>query len=224
MGLKTFTVHRFNPDTGELGAVEYRVPGTVGSVLDALTYLRQHVDGDLQFRCSCVAVRDTRCGLCAVIINGKPRLACRTPLRNGMEVAPLRQPGPLRDLVVDHGYALRRLRDLGLCASAPPQAWPARVVQPPGRRQLMGCTDCLGCLSTCPTYSTGGSFGGPYEFVKLAQLWLNDRDTGDRLAQANSLGIERCDGCRACYCVSGVPIVKQAILPMLKAARERAPV
>src|SRR4051794_17607786 len=72
------------------------------SVLQGLQHVKDFVDGSLTFRWSC---RMAICGSCGMMIGGKPRLACRTFLRDCM-------PGPIaieplahfpieRDLVVD---------------------------------------------------------------------------------------------------------------------------
>ena len=45
------------------------------TVLDALIEVREYQDGTLSLRCSC---RSAICGSCAMRINGRARLACKT--------------------------------------------------------------------------------------------------------------------------------------------------
>ncbi|MGE5576917.1 MAG: 2Fe-2S iron-sulfur cluster-binding protein [Syntrophothermus sp.] len=61
---------------GELQA--FQIPFAEGdTVLTALLYIYENLDSTLAFRHGC---RAGRCGLCAVEVNGKPRLACKTPV------------------------------------------------------------------------------------------------------------------------------------------------
>jgi succinate dehydrogenase/fumarate reductase-like Fe-S protein len=54
-------------------------------VLTALEHIRAHVDPTVAYRSSC---RRGVCGGCLMIIDGEPRLACETEVRDGMEIDP----------------------------------------------------------------------------------------------------------------------------------------
>lgn len=208
-------VWRYDPENGDQGAlVPYQVPYQEGdTVLQALLNLYEHEDA-VGFRFGC---RFKKCGLCAMEINGRPRLACRTPLKDGMTVRPLRALPVIRDLVVD--------RDPAFATLLPLRPWPVladppeglrRLIEPVEHQRLMACTECLGCLSTCPSYRHDDpACGGPFQFVKLAQMHFHPLDRLDRPAQARSLSIERCGACLKCRCLIGIPIVKMAIMPLL---------
>ena len=212
-------VWRYDPENGGRGAlVSYEVPYQEGdTVLQALLNVYELADS-VAFRFGC---RFKKCGLCAMEINGRPRLACRTPLKDGMTVRPLRALPAIRDLVVD--------RDPAFATLLPFQPWPApgeppeslpRLIEPVEHQRLMACNECLGCLSTCPTYHYDDpSCGGPFHFVKLAQMHFHPLDRLDRPAQARALSIERCGGCLKCRCLLGIPIVKMAITPLLEGTR-----
>lgn len=195
----------------------YQVPYQEGdTVLQALLNLYEK-DEPIAFRYGC---RFKRCGLCAMEVNGRPRLACRTPLREGMTLQPLRALPAIRDLVVDRDPAFATLLPLQpwLDLGDPPLQLP-RLVEPYEHQRLMACNECLGCLSTCPTYRYDDpSCGGPFHFVKLAQMHFHPLDRLDRAAQGRSLSIERCGACLKCHCLLGIPIVKMAILPLLEGA------
>ena len=49
------------------------------SVLQGLQYIKDELDGSLSFRWSC---RMAICGSCGMMVDGKPRLACQTCLRD----------------------------------------------------------------------------------------------------------------------------------------------
>jgi succinate dehydrogenase / fumarate reductase iron-sulfur subunit len=211
----TLKIWRYDPEaTPASRLAEFQVPYQEGdTVLQAL--LRIYRDQEpLAFRYGC---RFRKCGLCALEVNGRPRLACRTPLRENMTLRPLRALPVVRDLVVDRQPAFATLLPLRpwieeLAGGANPR----RLKQPAEHQQLMACTECLGCLSTCPTYHYDDpGCGGPFHFVKLAQFHFHPLDGVDRLAQARDLGIERCASCLKCYCLVGIPIANTAIKPLL---------
>lgn len=84
----------------------FEIPFEPGlTVLDALTIIYRGYDQSLAFRASCHC---SYCGACAVRIDGRPALACRTWLRPEMTIEPL-DPGRLvRDLVMTGGVGSDR--------------------------------------------------------------------------------------------------------------------
>src|SRR5215471_2274688 len=89
----------------------FRVPFTDDmSVLQGLQYIKDHLDGSLTFRWSC---RMAVCGSCGMQINGVPKLACETFLRDfmpdGVRVEPLTHFPIVRDLVIDQSDFLAKL-------------------------------------------------------------------------------------------------------------------
>lgn len=194
--------------------VDYRVPaGERTTVLEALMHIYEHIDPTLAFRFGC---RFNKCGLCAVEVNGRPRMGCFTEVREGMKIAPLARMPVARDLVVDRAGFFEALRELQLYI--PPQeslSEPQTLIEPETHRALLHCVECLACNSTCPNYEFGKSLGGPYVFVKLAQLHLDPRNTLDRRSQARALGIADCAECGKCYCIHGINIHRDAIGTLL---------
>jgi succinate dehydrogenase/fumarate reductase iron-sulfur protein len=155
-----------------------------------------------------------------VEVNGVPRLACLTRAEDGMTIAPLKNLPRLRDLIVDRSPLDERLATERLyVVSDKPRALEAFRV-PEIYKRLIGCLECYGCVSTCPRFDwRNETFGGPYVFVRLAQLHLDPRDTDNRQAQAHSLGIESCRDCAACRCVKGIAIRKDAIETLLDTSK-----
>ena len=219
----TISVERSDPEQGREPVLEaYEVPVDDGAtVLGALLHIYETSESNLAFRCGC---RNRDCGLCAVDVNGKPRLACITPLRKGMVIRPLRKLPVARDLMIDRRWIMPFLerfdlfvRDGGL------SDWPPRLAVPAAHARLAACAECLSCLSTCPSFESGrDDLGGPYHFVKLAQLYWDPRDGVDRRAQAAQLGIARCAGCRKCACPLGIPIYRTAVAPLAGGLAERS--
>lgn len=79
----------------------YTVPWREGmSVLDAVLWIRTHVDSSLAVRYSCTNAN--ACKECVVLVDGKTAYACTARLpRGGVTVAPLPNKPLLRDLVTD---------------------------------------------------------------------------------------------------------------------------
>ena len=81
--------------------VTYTVPWREGmSVLDAVLWLRTHVDSSLAVRYSCTNAN--ACKECVVSVDSRTAYACTARLpRAGVTVAPLPNKPLLRDLVTD---------------------------------------------------------------------------------------------------------------------------
>lgn len=94
------TVQRGLPDE-EPRFETYDVPYREGmSVLDAVVWLRTHVDSTIAFRYSCVNAN--ACKECMVAVDGKTEYACTARLSpNGTSVGPLTNKRLIRDLVTD---------------------------------------------------------------------------------------------------------------------------
>ena len=79
-------------------------------VLDALNYIKDHLDGSLTFRWSC---RMGVCGSCGMTVNGVPKLTCATFLSDyapgPVRVEPMKNFPVLKDLVVDTSDFLVKL-------------------------------------------------------------------------------------------------------------------
>lgn len=219
----TISVERSDRAGGSEPVLEaYEVPMDDGAtVMSALLHIYEASESNLAFRCGC---RNRDCGLCAVDINGKPRLACITPLKKGMVIRPLRGLPVARDLMIDRRWIMPFLerfdlfvRDGGL------GEWPPRLSVPVAYTRLAACVECLSCLAACPSFESGSEgIGGPYHFVKLAQLHWDPRDSADRQAQAAQLGIARCADCRKCACPLGIPIYRAAVAPLAGGRSERS--
>jgi succinate dehydrogenase/fumarate reductase-like Fe-S protein len=87
---------------GEAGRIEsHDVPYHEGmSVLDAVMWIRGHVDSSLAIRYSCINAN--ACKECMVIVDGKTQYACTARLGpDGATVEPLANKRLIRDLVTD---------------------------------------------------------------------------------------------------------------------------
>ncbi|MBS4024494.1 MAG: (2Fe-2S)-binding protein [Clostridia bacterium] len=183
------------------------------TVLGALQYIYENIDATLAFRYGC---RFNRCGLCAVEINGRPRMACNTYLKDGMRVSPLTKLPLIKDLVIERNNIFNYLANHELYLSQNDETKSLIIKESEQGARLRSCMECLACLSACPQFFYGDqNFAGPYIFVKLAQLYFDPRNTNDRRKQAYLLGITRCQSCQTrCYCPNGIRIYEDAILSL----------
>ncbi|MBI4832689.1 MAG: hypothetical protein HY801_14280 [Candidatus Lindowbacteria bacterium] len=228
MSLITISIKRFDPATDAAPRwVDYKVPaGERATVLETLMNIYESLDPALAFRFGC---RFNKCGLCAVEVNGRPRMGCFTEVKDGMRIAPLAGMPVVRDMVIDRTAFFETLRELQLFIPEwKTAAQPQTLIEPEEHAKLVGCLECLACNATCPKFDFNSegqtqhkgtlplaSFPGPYVFVKLAQLHFDPRNTLDRRQQAQDLGISACSECGKCYCIHGINIRRDAIGALL---------
>ena len=180
-------VLRYNPqEPSERPRVQtYEVEEADGMTLFiALTEIREVQDASLQFDFVC---RAGICGSCAMVINGRPGLACRTLTRNlpaQIMLAPLPVFALIADLSVDTGRWMRAMserletwvhlaeQDLDLRrleARMEPQL--ARDIY-----ELDRCIECGCCVAACGTARMRDDFVGAVGVNKIARFRLDPRD------------------------------------------------
>lgn len=97
----TVKVRRADPDVngGEVTYRSYTVPLEPGAtVLSILRYITENIDRTLSYYRSC---RIGKCAGCRMVVNGKTRLACTTPVTGDITLEPLPGYPLIKDLVVD---------------------------------------------------------------------------------------------------------------------------
>ncbi len=136
-------------------------------------------DDPVQWDCSC---RQKKCGACAMLINGRPRLACDTMLSefpNGkVTLAPLRKFPVVRDLAVDRSVMFDALKNLG--------AWLEDEAGEDGTGMAYDASRCLQCgccLEVCPNFYAGGKFFGASALTPASRLIAQaSKEDGKRLS------------------------------------------
>jgi len=168
----------------------FEVPVTRSGMklLDALNYIKWHLDGTLTYRRSC---GEGVCGSDGMNINGVNGLACITPvagLSQPVRVRPLPGQQVVRDLVVDMTHFFEQYRQIRpWLETKTPTPERERLQLPAERARLDGlyeCILCACCSTACPSYWWNGDrFLGPASLLQAAR-WIHDsRDeaTGERL-------------------------------------------
>lgn len=111
---------------------------------------------------------EKKCGACAMLINGIPRLACSLFLCNiakkgKIELAPLSKFPVIRDLQIDRKKMFTRLKEMKVWLSQNNNDWKNgdRALQYDAGQCLMcGC-----CLEICPNYTPKSAFSGAASMI-----------------------------------------------------------
>jgi succinate dehydrogenase / fumarate reductase iron-sulfur subunit len=180
------------------------IPGL--TILMVLLRIRDEIDGTLAFRSSC---RSAVCGSCAMVINGKIDLACRTQAAAFGSKTIILEPLPnmqiIKDLVVDmtpfwnmyekvKPYLIRKSTD-------PEKEIPQTEEDRKKIDQYVNCILCASCYGACPVLARDPDYIGPAAFAKLERFMLDSRDERpeDFLENVNNdKGVWGCDTVLRC--------------------------
>jgi len=150
-------------------------------VLSALLRIRDEIDGTLAFRSSC---RSAVCGSCAMVMNGKIELACRTQVASLGKDTIILEPLPnfeiIKDLAVDmtpFWKMYERVKPWLMRKSPVP---PEELRQSEEERnridQFVNCILCAACYGACPVPARDPEYPGPAALAKLERFVLDSRD------------------------------------------------
>ncbi|MGZ9897050.1 fumarate reductase iron-sulfur subunit [Shewanella gaetbuli] len=183
-----FDIFRFDPQDPQDSPkmVTYEVTEAPGmTVFIALNMLREQQDPSLQFDFVC---RAGICGSCAMVINGKPTLACRTLTANYPEGKITLMPLPgfelIGDLSVNTGKFMRELAErLQLWLQPNADAVNIHGLETPmdpeeaaKLYELERCVECGVCVSACATKQMRDTFVGAVGMMKIARFEMDSRD------------------------------------------------
>jgi len=186
----------------------------------ALGEIREKQDPSLQFDFVC---RAGICGSCAMVVNGRPTLACRTLTRDvGPEItlAPLPFFELIGDLSVDTGKWMRSLSerleawchveeeklDLGRIEAPMDPDLADRIFE------LDRCIECGCCVAACGTARMRKDFVGAIGINKIARFRLDPRDTRSDADFYELIGDD--DGIFGCMSLLGCEDVCPKNLPL----------
>lgn len=199
----TIQILRYHPEKNDKPywqTFEHIPYDSMSSVLDALNYIKENIAPDLVYRSSC---RMAICGSCGVMINGIPKLLCKTFLRDyygkTIKLQPLAHFPIERDLVVDMAHFMQSLEAIKpyimnnvLPKGEMNQQIPALLVK---YQQFSQCINCGLCYAACPQFGLNPEFIGPAAITLAMRYNLDSRDHGqaERMPVLNQEnGVWRC--------------------------------
>lgn len=201
----TFRVLRFDPEKENFPSFQnFQLEADESnSVLEALMSIRNEQDGALSFRYSC---REAICGSCAMVINGRFDLACRTELRSlgskRIVIEPLPNLEIQKDLVVDMDpfwRALERIQPYVHSEGDPPKnGYRIEDKEIDKIFQYVNCILCGSCYSACPVASRNENYLGP---AALAKLFRFVKDPRDLRRYTDYRGVGTQDGAWGCHTI-----------------------
>ena len=154
----------------------YEPENSSDTVATALKYLNeidelQDAQGNdaskIRWDCNCF---QKKCGACAMVINGKPALACDKKLSDcgkTIFLEPLRKFPVVADLIVDRSIMYENLKVLKtwLEDEADIKDYLIETVHEASR-----CLQCGCCLEVCPNFCAGDTFKGMAAAVPITRL------------------------------------------------------
>lgn len=151
---------------------------TVATALETINSTKGYTDVDgnvvrtIRWECSCL---QKKCGACAMVIDGRPRLACDALLseyahRRILKIEPLRKFPCIQDLVVDRSVLHENMKAMELWTNRE-LALKDEDVDISYESSL--CLQCGICLEVCPNFEFDGSFFGAAAYVPTARLLLS---------------------------------------------------
>ncbi len=171
---------------------------TVASALRALNARERLVNADgiparkIEWECSCL---QKKCGACAMLVNGRPRLACDARLSElpslTVKLEPLKKFPTVCDLVADRSILFENLKTLRL--------WLRKDAELADRDRELAyasseCIQCGCCLEICPNFYAGGSFSGMASVPVTTRL-LAELPTEEAKEIAKLYAVHTFEGC-----------------------------
>ncbi|MDO4776789.1 MAG: succinate dehydrogenase/fumarate reductase iron-sulfur subunit [Cardiobacteriaceae bacterium] len=166
------------------------------SILDALALIKDDFEPELAYRWSC---RMEVCGSCGMVVNGEPKLACSTFVREYAEVGKITigalDQFPIeKDLVVDADPFIEKLESVKpyIINKNPRPLSQGEYRQTPAElakfKQYTMCINCMLCYQACPQVGINAEFLGPAVTALAHRYNLDNRDTAkkDRFAVMNN--------------------------------------
>jgi succinate dehydrogenase / fumarate reductase iron-sulfur subunit len=215
-----------NPDapaTTEKFEIPYRPGMNITSLLGEIALNPVDVSGrattPITYDSNCL---EEICGSCAMLINGKARMACSAlvdKLEQPIRLAPLSKFPIIRDLAVDRSVLFENLKrvkawvpidgtyDLGAGPKQAPQIQEQRY-------PLSNCISCTICMEVCPQFNDVTGFVGA---ATIAQTKLFNMDPSGSVLKEERLralsgdgGIQECSFAQNCVqaCPKQLPLTE----------------
>lgn len=223
--MQTYSIFRYDPcRPGDAPRMqEYQLEDLEGQTLFiALNRIREEQDPSLRFDFVC---RASICGTCAMLIDGKPGLACKTrtkTLPGSFSLHPLPVFRLLGDLTVDTGTWFRQMAE-----KAGSWIHTDKTFNPHDMEETMEndlaqeiyeldrCIECGCCIGGCGTALMRDDFIGAAGLLRISRFMIDPRDERPASRYFDVIGTDEgvfgCMGLMACedFCPKGIPLQRQ---------------
>jgi fumarate reductase iron-sulfur subunit len=182
----TFHIFRYHPEDSKSQPHldTFRLEETEGMTLFiVLNRIQEEQDPTLQFDFCC---RAGMCGSCAILINGRPDLACHTKTKDLPEeitLLPLPVFNLIGDLSVDKGRWFREMNEkieswIHTDKTFDPAALEERMANQTAVEiyELERCIECGCCVAACGTANMRPDFLGAVALNRIARFMVDPRD------------------------------------------------
>ena len=140
---------------------------TVTELLDKL---------NIEYSCSCL---QGLCGACAMVINGTPKLACKTLIQDEtytktfkkIKIEPLSKFPQIKDLKVDRTKLYKSLEESEIYLKSKSKINKDNALE----YEMSQCIMCGCCVEACPNYNNEEFAGTPLA-VNLSKINLEEQD------------------------------------------------
>ena len=207
----TMKIKRYDPDTKRSWIQTYELDsGGILRFTDLFRKINKELDPTLGWNSSC---EHGQCGTCAVMVNGKPLLACELLVENAVayfggttfDVAPITIAPVVRDLIVDLEQAYKRVEKVKpYIVSFLPHEKEGHAYQIPPNEleryvEATRCINCFCCATACIS-SHRGFIGPNATLASIVRLMdPREQEREERLAALYSEeGVYRCHTSKAC--------------------------
>ena len=220
-----FNIFRYNPQDPESvpHMDTYRLEETDAMTLFiVLNRIREEQDQTLIFDFMC---RAGICGSCAIMINGRPDLACHTKTKNLPEeitLLPLPVFKMIGDLSVDTGTWFRNMNERVQSWVHTDKVFDPKAIEEPMRNELADeiyelerCIECGCCVAACGKANMLPNFMGAVAFNRVARFVMDPRDERTNNEYYEVVGSEEgifgCLGLLGCedVCPKDIPLQDQ---------------
>ncbi len=183
------------------------------NILDLVERIWAKQDRSLTFRHAC---HHSTCGACGMLVNGKEKLACITPVRSvtgdggEIKIEPLRNFPVISDLVIDMGPLFRRMGVVNFnnVASLETACLPyeRKLQLQNDYERLVDCIECGLCISACPAAATNYDYLGPAVLAAAQQTYSVSHEENCLHLTDSRDGVWRCHSAFECseVCPSAV--------------------
>ena len=194
---RKFVITRFDPDVDEVPKTqEYEIPCEPDwKVLDAINFIKDEVDSTVSHRWSC---RMAVCGSCGMMVNGAPKLTCKTSLADygdTVEIEPLANFPIVKDLVVELEGFMDKFKAVKPWIVAAKEEAEVKAMADSDTmkggtnrqsaeellefKQFSMCINCMLCYSACPVVANEPDFLGPAAIALGHRYNMDNRDAGE---------------------------------------------